>query len=133
MSFEFETVAAELEAYLKPLLPSEWLVQDAFKTMRRTTKVTLTYAQGNADTKVDGTSMPNGTVAVEFALILRTPETDGTKGWPRLNAAAPHLFRALDTHAQILWETAEAGVQDSGESIYAIAIHVLVTYPDPTP
>lgn len=128
MSFEFETAASELEAYLRPLVPSGWVLQDAFKPLQRSSKITLTYAQGDASTKIDGGVLPNGQIAVDFALTLRTPETDQVKGFARLNVAAPSLFRALDTRGDLLWETAEAGVQDTGESIYAIAIQVIATY-----
>lgn len=132
MSFEFSTVAAELEAYLTPLLPNEWRVVDAAKLgTGKTTGVVLSYAQGNAGTEVGGQATGRGSVSVDFALVLSTPETDSTKGWPRLNAAAPHLFRALDAHPQLLWEVAERATLSTGESIYLIPIQVIATITEP--
>lgn len=131
MSFEFATVAAELEAYLKPRLPEAWRVLDAAKLgTTKTVGVVLTYTQGDTGTKVDGQQLGAGQVGVDFALILSTPETDSAKGWPRLNAEAPHLFRALDAHSQLLWTDAERGILQSGESIYLIPIQVIATYPN---
>jgi hypothetical protein len=69
-----------------------------------------------------------GQVGVDFVLILSTPETDPSKGFPRLTAEAVHLFRALDGYSQLLWETAERGVLNTGESIYLIPIQVIATY-----
>lgn len=131
MSFDFATAAVALDAYLTAQLPEEWRVQDAEKPLGATSGIVLTYAQGNLDVDLVGTTMPNGFLAVDFALVLSAPETDATKGLPRLNAAAVQLFRALDAHEAIRWVGAERAVLQTGETIYIIPAQVITTYNTP--
>lgn len=128
MSFDFATAGAELEAYIRPLVPQTWKLQDSGAPLGQTSGVVVTYTQGNATTTIDGKGLGDGSVAVDFVLIISTPETDPIKGFRHLNAEAVHLFAALDEHPQLLWETAERGVLQGGESIYLIPIQVIATY-----
>lgn len=129
MSFDFLTVAEDLEAYLKPLLPQKWRIQNANKPAGKVTGVALTYLQRDVSADaVGGTQIPVGTLGVGFDLQLSTPETDTTKGFARLTTEVLHLFRALDQSPYVSWSNAERGVLETGESTYTIPVTVLTTY-----
>lgn len=128
MSFNFATASAELETFLKAELPTAWKVQASDLALGQTSAVVLTYTQGDVTTDAAGSELPRGVIGVAFTLWLSTPETDSKKGFPRLTAALPHLFRALDDNSSLLWTGAQRAVTDAGESLYTLPITLISTY-----
>lgn len=131
MSSDLATVAADLADYLVANCPTGWIIADSEK-LRKTTKTALSYEQGDLTIDVIGQDLPTGFIGVEFLLTLSTPETDATKGLPRVTEAMGHLFAALDMTDQIRHANAERVRLDTGESAYRLPIAVLAAYNIPT-
>lgn len=94
MSFEFVTVASDLETYLRGLVPTKWRVVDGNRTWTTPSTMVLAYVQGNAFSALgSGARLPAGQIGVEFDLLLSAPGTDAAKSWPRLSAEVPSTLR----------------------------------------
>lgn len=128
MSFNFSTVGAELEAFLKENVPSTWLVAHASKAQAKLTKVALTWQQLDIDSKNDNGRLPFGWASVTFDLVLSVPETDPVKSMERAMQELPSLLNLLDDHDQLHWESAEQRRLETGELAFLLPIAVLATY-----
>ncbi|MDT0142792.1 hypothetical protein [Microbacterium sp. PRC9] len=127
MSSSFESVTADLEAYLKAELPTTWKVLDGSVGLGNTTGLVLTYGLTGFSNKSFGGQLPLTQFAAEFDLVLSTPERDLVKAQARLLPALPLLLKALDEAIGISWENVEKAITDAGETWFRIPIQVLVS------
>lgn len=126
--FNFATAGHELEAQMKEVLPSTWIVAHASKAQTKLTKVALTWEQLDFSDSLDTQKLPVGWAGVTFALALSVPETDNLKAMDRAMTELPALLRALDAHPALYWDSGEQRKLDTGELAFLIPIAVLATY-----
>jgi hypothetical protein len=123
----FETVSADLEAYLRAELPDTWKIQDGGKALGNTTGLVLTYGLSGFSTTIAGQQLPDSWFSADIDLVLSAPETDLVKAQARLLPALPLLFAALDAADGVRWEAAERVIQPAGETWFRVPVSILVT------
>jgi hypothetical protein len=127
MSSNFETVATDLEEYLKESLPQTWKVLNINQVTSKTTGLTVTHSLTGFSNKNQGQQLPYEWLTADFTVDFSSPNTDLIKGQAQLLTALPELFKALDNHPELTWETARKGVTDKGETVFTIDVQILVT------
>jgi len=125
MSFNFETVDADLGAVLKAALPDNWRVLDAaMGAPVNALTPTLTYLQTEVSPDMpDGGRLADDYYVVSFLLDLAVPEKDLIKGGKHLMTLLPQLYRALREVPDLDYDSATKAVD--GVPYYRITISVL--------
>lgn len=121
-----DTVRADLDATLKPHLPTRWRRVTNIQAPAAKQQVPTLYTEftGISNTH-GGQTLPPGLAFCDFDLVITVPTTDDRKGENDVDAAVVDLIAAVDNSDAVAWDSAKKERLESGQLVWRLTLAVV--------